>query len=63
MNKEKASRNKTIDTPLSEGKEFLARCITITDSQPSLDVVTDKTILGNMFEVCTLLPEKSIEIR
>ena len=62
MNKEKASRNKTIDTPLSEGKEFLARCITITDSQPSLDVVTDKTILGNMFEVCTLLPEKSIDL-
>ena len=62
MKKEKASRNKTIDTPISEGKEFLARCITVTEPQASLDFVTDKTILGNMLEVCSLLPEKSIDL-
>ena len=62
MKKEKASRNKTIDTPISEGQEFLARCITVTKPQASLDFVTDKTILGNMLEVCSLLPEKSIDL-
>ena len=34
--------------------------ITVTEKQPTLDSVTDKTILGNMLEVCALLPEKSI---
>ena len=62
MIKEKASRNKTIDTPISEGQEFLARCITVTEQQTSLDSVTDKTILGNMLEVCSLLPEKSVDL-
>ncbi len=62
MKKEKASRNKTIDTPISEGQEFLTRCITVTDPQTTLDSVTDKTILGNMLEVCPLLPEKSIDL-
>jgi len=62
MKKDKASRNKTIDTPLSEGQVFLERCITVTKKQPTLDSVTDKTILGNMLEVCALLPEKSIDL-
>lgn len=62
MKKEKASRNKTIDTPISEGQEFLARCITVTNPQATLDSVTDRTILGNMLEVCSLLPEKSIDL-
>ena len=62
MKKEKASRNKTIDTPLSEGTEFLTRCVTVTDAQATLDSVTDKTILGNMLEVCSLLPAKSIDL-
>ena len=62
MKKEKANRNKTIDTPLSEGQVFLEHCITVTEKQPALDSVTDKTILGNMLEVCSLLPEKSIDL-
>ena len=62
MKKDKASRNKTIDTPLSEGQVFLEHCITVTEKQPALDSVTDKTILGNMLEVCSLLPEKSIDL-
>ena len=62
MKKEKASRNKTIDTPISEGHAFLERCITVTEPQASLDFVTDKTILGNMLEVCSFLPKKSIDL-
>ena len=53
----KASRNKTIDTPLSEGQLYLSRCITVTQKQADLSGVLDKTVLGNMFDVCSLLPK------
>lgn len=59
---EKAGRNKTIDTPLSEGQIYLDRCITITQAQSNLSAALDKTIIGNMLEVCTLLPAKSIDL-
>ena len=58
----KAGRNKTIDTPLSEGKVFLDRCITVTEKQTNLSYVQDKTINGNMLEVCSNLPEKSVDL-
>lgn len=58
----KAERNKTIDTPLSEGKAYLDRCITVTQRQQDLGGVVDKTILGDMLEVCPLLPEKSVDL-
>ena len=44
----KAGRNKTIDTPLSEGKIYLERCIAVTQKQVDLNGVMDKTIIGNM---------------
>ena len=62
MKKEKANRNKTIDTSVSEGQIFLERCISLTKPQPTLEHVLDKTLLGNMLEVCALLPEKSIDL-
>lgn len=58
----KTGRNKTIDTPLSEGKAFLDRCITVSQKQPDLGSVIDKTILGDMLKVCALLPEKSVDL-
>lgn len=58
----KAERNKTIDTPLSEGRTYLDRCITLTRRQSDLRAVTDKTIVGDMLEVCALLPEKSVDL-
>ena len=58
----KAERNKTIDTPLSEGQVYLDRCITVTQKQNDTVNVLDKTILGNTLEVCSLLPEKSIDL-
>lgn len=57
----KASRNKTIDTPLSEGQVYLDRCIQVTKKQENLENILDKTIIGNMLDVCPLLPEKSID--
>ena len=58
----KASRNKTIDTPLSEGKMYLDRCITVTQNQSTLCHVVDKTILGDMLRVCPLLPPESVDL-
>lgn len=58
----KASRNKTIDTPLSEGQVFLDRCIKIAQKQVTLSKILDKTIIGNMLTVCSLLPSQSIDL-
>lgn len=58
----KAGRNKTIDTQLSEGQVYLDRCITVRRKQPDLRSVMDKTILGNMLEVCAMLPAKSVDL-
>ena len=62
MARAKADRNKTIDTPLSEGLPFLERCITITEKQRDLKFVTDKIIIGDMLAVSPLLPEKSVDL-
>lgn len=59
---EKAGRNKTIDTPISEGTIYLQRCISVTNQQNSLNNILDKTILGDTFAVCPLLPPKSVDL-
>lgn len=58
----KADRNKTIDTSLSEGQIYLDRCIAVTQKQVDLAGVLDKTVIGNMLNVCALLPPKSIDL-
>ena len=62
MTTTKAGRNKTIDIPLSEGQVYLDRCTTVTQKQADLSNILDKTIIGNTLEVCSLLPEKSIDL-
>lgn len=62
MAKEKATRNKTIDTSLTEGQIYLDRCIEITQKQNDIYGVVDKTIIGNMLDVCPLLPPKSVDL-
>ena len=58
----KTERNKTIDTPLCEGQLYLNRCISITEKQNDLSNVLNKTIMGNTLSVCSMLPEKSIDL-
>ncbi len=58
----KAGRNKTIDTSLSEGKIYLNRCIAVNQLQANIFPLLDKTILGDMMCVCSLLPTKSIDL-
>lgn len=58
----KAERNKTIDTPLSEGKVYLNRCIAVNQLQTNISPLLDKTILGDMMCVCSFLPAKSVDL-
>ena len=57
----KAQRNKTIDITIEEGKEYLERCITISEKTKLKDVL-DKTINGDTFKVLKYLPEKSVDL-
>ena len=41
----KAQRNKTIDTPISEGRKYLDRCITISELQKTLGNALDRFLL------------------
>ena len=62
MADKKAKYNKTIDTPLAQGQDFLRRCVTLTQKISDLTAVLDKTICGDMLSVCPLLPEKSVDL-
>lgn len=62
MEKEKASRNKTIDISVEDGKAFLSRCARVTKAVSDIAEITDKTILGDAFKVCPRLPEKSVDL-
>lgn len=61
MEKSKSSRNKTIDTTVEQGKEYLARCISVNTTQ-AIEAVVDKTIIGDSFTVMPLLPHKSVDL-
>lgn len=62
MAKEKASRNKTIDISLEDGKKYLSRCIKISRSVADISDITDKTVIGDTFRVCPRLPVKSVDL-
>lgn len=62
MANQKAGRNKTIDTSVSEGAVYLSRCISVNKQQSSLENILDKTILGDTFKVCPLLPPSSVDL-
>ena len=58
----KVQRNKTIDTPVSEGAEYIARCIRIDNQVSDISSVIDKTVIGDIFLVCPLLPKESVDL-
>lgn len=62
MPKEKALRNKTIDIPVSEGIEYINRCIKIENPVSDINAVLDKTVLGDTFAVSPLLPKESVDL-
>lgn len=62
MPKEKAPRNRTIDTPISEGSEYLKRCIKVDGTIAEIGEIINKTIIGDTFAVCPLLPKESVDL-
>ncbi|MEA4814184.1 MAG: DNA methyltransferase, partial [Oscillospiraceae bacterium] len=57
-----AGRNKTIKTSISEGREFLNRCISVDSKQNGLSSLIDKTICGDIFAVSGFLPSESVDL-
>lgn len=58
----KSKLNKTLDITLSEGTEELSKVISVQQPLRNLDSVLNKTINGDMFEVCSYLPDNSIDL-
>ncbi len=57
----KANRNKTIDMSVEEGKEYLDRCLRISEKK-TLEEMLDKTIIGDTFATLCMLPEHSVDL-
>ena len=57
----KSKRNKTIDISIEDGASYLERCITITEPT-TVDTITDKTILGDSFEVLKNMPSNFVDL-
>lgn len=57
----RSKRNKTIDLSVEEGRAYLERCISVTESAVLEDVL-DRTILGDTFAVLPLLPRGSVDL-
>ena len=56
-------RNKTINTDILGGGQWLNRCVTINDIQNNhINSVLDKTIYGDTFEVLDKFPNNSVDL-
>ncbi len=62
MSQTKASRNKTLDTSVEEGGVFLERCISDFSVDYRLEDVIDKTLNGDIAQVCPRLPKNSVDL-
>lgn len=56
-----SNRNKTINTPLSEGGEYLALCLKETDIREGAELI-DKIICADTLAVCPLLARESADL-
>lgn len=57
----KAERNKTIEMTVEEGKEYLEKCIHVSQKKELVDIL-DKTIVGDTLSVLPLLPTKFVDL-
>jgi site-specific DNA-methyltransferase (adenine-specific) len=57
----KAGRNKTIDITVEDGRQYLDRCLRISQDVTVSDI-TDKTILGDSFEVLSHFPKQFVDL-
>ena len=58
----KSPRNKTIDTGISEGREYLDKCLKLEDIEAGQTDLTDCIICADMFDVCRLIPAESADL-
>ncbi|MDO5015103.1 MAG: site-specific DNA-methyltransferase [Clostridia bacterium] len=56
MKKNKAPHNKTIDTSVEDGQDLLNQCIKISNPVKDINLIKDKTVIGDTFEVLYNLP-------
>jgi len=57
----KSSKNKTIDTTIDEGGEYLSRCIKV-NRRTAEDAVLGKTIVGDCFKIMSHLPREFVDL-
>ncbi len=63
MNKEKSTRNKTIDFDASTGKKYIESCIQLSKSKPlALNDIKDKTLISDTFDALPLLPNGFVDL-
>lgn len=60
--KEKATRNKTIDFSLEDGKAYLDKCVYIDDISNTVESVVNQYIIGDCFNVMAKLPDKFVDL-
>ena len=58
----KSLLNKTIDTDISEGREFLDRCLLLQDVKAGSVDMTNRIICEDMFDVCPMIPEGTADL-
>ncbi|MBQ9605867.1 MAG: site-specific DNA-methyltransferase [Lachnospiraceae bacterium] len=57
-------RNKTIDIDVTEGAEYLDRCLSADSltGEPDINAIINKTLLGDSFEAMKKLPHGSLDL-
>lgn len=61
----KSPKNKTIDTTVEEGREYLKQCIDMRKGEVASNtfhIPKDSTVIGDMMEACQYIPEKSVDL-
>ena len=58
----KSPLNKTIDTEINEGREYLDRCLRTENIKTSSTDLQDCIICADMFDVCPLIPAASADL-
>ena len=58
----KSPLNKTIDTEISEGREYLNRCLRPENIQADKTDLKDSIICADMFDVCPLIPAGTADL-
>lgn len=57
-----SGRNKTIKTSIEEGRNYLERCLRISEPVQDVSAIINRTICGDTFVTLPLLPEKCVDL-